>query len=102
MTDEMDADQRIRWAALQCAVSLEHNLPHILKQTDDLSPGNDVTEQDAAMMAARVRHIEVETTDRVLRTARLFTDYITTGLDADAERRAWPFPVFGEDEAPRD
>jgi hypothetical protein len=102
MSDDLNADQKIRRAALIAAVSLEYRLPHIPVQTDGLSPGDEVLPQDVAVLAGRVRQIEVETADRVLRTARLFTEFIRSGLDADAAVRAWPFPVFGEDEAPRD
>jgi hypothetical protein len=98
MTDDLNADQQIRQAAVIAAVNLEFRLPAILGGTEGLSPGREVTEQDAAVLNGRARQIEVETADRVLRDARLFTEFIRSGLDADAAVRAWPFPVFGEGE----
>ena len=95
MTDDLNADQKIRQAALLSAVALEHDLPHVLMQTDDL-PDGPVSAQTVATLAGRSRQTEVETADRVLRTARLFTEYITSGLDAEDASRVWPFPVQDE------
>ena len=96
MTDDLSSRQKIRQAALQGAVYLEHSLASPLMQTDDLSPGNGMSAQDVAVLAGRARQAEVETTDRVIRNARLFAEYITSGLDAEDAARVWPFPVQDE------
>lgn len=79
-------DQQIRYHALYCALHLEHALPAALTtRTDDLSPGDEITEEDTAVLSERARMTEQAIADRVVRHARLFAEYISTGFDGDLE-----------------
>jgi len=78
--------QRIRGSALGYALHLETTLPPPLSwRTDDLSPGEEVTERDTAVMNERIAVAEQAIADRVLRHARLFAEYIRSGFDGELE-----------------
>ena len=73
MSGDLNPSQKIRLAAVHCAVNLEHGMP------------------------------EVETVDRVLRNAQLIAAYMTgrdADADADTAGRVWPFPVQDESGQP--
>jgi hypothetical protein len=81
--DEMTTSQMIRADGLRFALHLEQSMPAALTyRTDDLSPGDEITEQDITVMNERAGLAEQAIADRVLRHARLFAEYISTGFDS--------------------